>query len=558
MYKYHSKAVKKDAVFLKPIDKEVKKEINKKFFNIKERHENKSLISNSYKKIGQLLKRNKKVFCYFSTKTNLEYAEQIFGKTYNCEFYSGVSQNIIPDDLNIEWSNKDLIATTGSITVGLNHDKKDVFYTKIIDFNSSSKNNVSDAIQSHFRIRHIISNKIYVLVEENHVASNFPINMKSLENTLEHKKDWYNKQNKKFSAVPTYIRNLIKNNYFENQLSQVAPTKMMIRYLTDCNYNIVENFEENDEEKDEEKETEGVDEENDENEEKEPEEQVDLIKEFSKDCPNFIRVKELEDQKLKRKLTQKELDEIDKYWFIQMYTGGTIKGLKDTSLPTIALAHRIWTAKFRSNTIYAMRLEKKVLEGKITIEQLIEKRWDKTQFSELQKTDIIKLKRVIEVCKKLGVKHSNDTDTEISQDIIDEFYEEAKHEYEDIMKDMGIEDRRVDKESAVNIKQFTGAVKGVFSRSEHSLCCLKSIRKERKEINGKRIQRSIYKLVPNEFVKDNTALINNYVNKENLKYDEPKYEVIKEDNCSRDIYMKLRDNTYIDEEKERHKRILRK
>jgi hypothetical protein len=66
----------------------------------------------------------------------------------------------------------------------------------------------------------------------------------------------------------------------------------------------------------------------------------DLIKEFAKDCPNLFRFKELEKEKTIRKLTQKELNEIDKYCFIQMYTGGTIKGHRGISLPTIALAYR--------------------------------------------------------------------------------------------------------------------------------------------------------------------------------------------------------------------------
>ena len=74
--------------------------------------------------------------------------------------------------------------------------------------------------------------------------------------------------------------------------------------------------------------------------EKDPEERVNLLREFAKDCPNFIRFKELEDEKTKRKLTQKELNEMDKYLFIDMYTGGTVRGIKETNLPTIALAYR--------------------------------------------------------------------------------------------------------------------------------------------------------------------------------------------------------------------------
>lgn len=531
VYKYHRKLDKKDAVFLKPIDEVIKKEINKKYPSTNIRKEKKYEITESFQIIKKLLEQDKKLFCYFSTKSMLQFVERYIAINYNCEFYSGVSQNEIPDDLNTEWSKKDLVGTTSTITVGINHDKKDVFYTKIIDFSSSSKNNISDAIQSHYRVRHIISDKIYVSVEENHIASNFPINMESLDNKLKHRFDWYNKTNKNYSEVPIYINNLIKHNYIENQLSQVAPKKMMVRYLTDCNYNIVESNEtiedEDEEEKDEEEE----------DEKEEDEEKVDLLKEFLKDCPNQIRMIELNNEKLKRKLTEAELEQMEKFWFIQMYTGGTSQGYTDTKIPILALAYRLWTAKFKGNkSLRAMRLEKKVLEGKITIEELAEKRYDKTQFAELQKGDIIKISRMIEVCKKLGLKHSNDTDTEISPDTIDEFYEEAKSEYDNIRKDMMIEDKRKNK-SDVNIKQFTGLIRGVFSNSEQSLCCLTAVNTKRKRINGKQVERSTYKLVPNKYILGNCFLVNIAIRQENEK--EKRYDALEQENISRDMFDNL-------------------
>lgn len=508
VYKYERKLDRKDAVILKSVDKEVKKAIKDKISNKQKQKERIYNISQSQRLISKLLKEGKKIHAFFSTRSKLE-LQQKLSSNYNCLFYSGVSQNEIPDNLNNVWSEKDLVANTCTITVGINHDRKNVFHTKLINFQSSSKNNVSDAIQSHYRVRNIIDDKIYVEVDEDNVFNNIPINIDELNERLEHKVKWYSQLNKNFSAVPEYLNNLIKHNYIENQLSQTASLKMMIRYLKDCNYNIVYDVEiqDSDDESDEK-----VDEDED---CEEDDEEVNLLKEFAKNCPNFVRFKELEDQKLKRKLTEKELEEMNKYWFINLYTGGTIKGIKETKLPTIALAYRLWKAKFSGNkTIRAMRLEKMVLNGIITIEELVEKRFDKTQFAELQSGDIVRVKRILEVCNKLGLKHSNDTETIITQESIDDFYEEAHEEYDEIRRDMNLEDRRKIKEN-INQKQFTGLIKGCFTNCESSLCTMKLHKSERKKVKGKVVRTNTYKLYPNDKIHEEMKQNNRTVRKQN-------------------------------------------
>ena len=555
VYKYHRKLDRKDAVLLESTPKEVKKEINKKFTSREDRDKHKFNIDPTVNTILKLLKNGKKVYAFFSTKTLLETVEQKT-KEYNCLFYSGVSQNTIPDDLDEVWSQYDLIGTTCTITVGINHSKPNVFNTKIIDFNSSSKNNISDAIQSHYRVRNIIDDKIYIKIDENHIANGFPVNIENLEENIQHKVMWYKKNGKCFETVDKYINNLITHNYLENQLSQVAPKKMMIRYLEDCNYNIIQDTEEVEEiEEIEEIEEDEIEKDDDDEIEKDDDEKVNLLKEFAKDCPNFCRFKELETKKMTRKLTQKELNEIDKYWFIQMYTGGTIKGHQEANLPTIALAYRLWQAKFKGNkTIRAMRLEKKLLKGEITIEDLIEKRWDKSQYAELQSSDIIKIQRILEVCKKLGLKHSNDCATVITQESIDDFYDEAQDEYENIRKDLGIRDRRKDKK-IVDKKVFTGLLKNCFTESDQSLCNLKLHQSVRKKINGKVCRTNTYKLYPDTYVCRERWLINCEVKNENEKEKEEKYSEIG-DEVTQMLYenMDLRET----EQEKPRKRLLKK
>ena len=551
IYKYMRKLDRKDAVFLEPVHPDVRKAIKTQKKDKKEISKAIYNCSNSFHLLKRFLSEGKKIHAFFSTRSSLE-IQQGLSSNYNCLFYSGVTQNEIPDDLNDVWSEKDLIANTCTITVGINHDRENVFHTKLINFQSSSKNNISDAIQSHYRIRNIISDKIYVEVIEDTIIKNFPVNIQELDEKLQHKVKWYSKLNKLFSAVPDYINNLIKNNYIENQLSQTASKKMMIRYLKDCNYNIVSGCELEEElkkELDYEDELKNSDDDlkNSDDEidyedelkngddeltlEDEKEERVNLLKEFAKNCPNFCRFKELETQKMKRRLTEKELGELSKYWFINMYTGGTIKGIREANLPTVALAYRLWEAKFSGNkTLRAMRLEKKVLNGIITIEELLEKRFDKSQYAELQSGDIIKVRRILEVCNKLGLKHSNDTQTIITQESIDKFYDEAYEHYDDIRKDMNLEDRRKDKEK-VNQKQFTGLIKGCFTNCESSLCTMKLHKSERKKVKGKVVRKNTYKLYPNEQIHNEMYENNIDVKEENENggyYQENEYSNVSE------------------------------
>tara|TARA_R110001632_G_scaffold196587_1_gene318685 strand:+ start:864 stop:2879 length:2016 start_codon:yes stop_codon:yes gene_type:complete len=534
IYNYQRKLDKKKAIFLEPVSKEVKKEIKKdnqkKGKTKKKSAEDIFKLSQTNKLIPKLLRQGKKVYSFFSTRAKLELVEKQLQDDYKCLFYSGVSQNEIPKDLNDVWSKQDLIATTSTISVGVNHSKKNVFNTKIIHFQSSSKNNISDAIQSHLRVRNIIDDCIYVEVDEDSLRNNVPIIMDDLVERMNHKVNWYTKMDKVFSNVPLYINNLIKNNYIENQLSQVASKKMMIRYLKDCNYDIIfDNDEKLDLEIDDDDQLEDDIIDDDEN--------VNILKEFSNGLPNAVRFYDLEQMKLKRKLTEKELEEMSKYWFITMYTGGTVKGLLESNLPTIALAYRLWKAKFSGNkTLRIMRLEKQVLNGFTTIEELVEKRFDKTQFAELQSNDIIKVKRILEVCKALGLKHSNDTETIITQDSINSFYEEAKESYDDIRKDMQLQDKRKEKD-VITEKQFTGIIKGCFTNSDSSLCTMKVHQSISKRVKGKVVRQNTYKLYPNDSINQEMKLNNLDVLQENNKGGN--YKEIEYNNVSIDLYNNL-------------------
>jgi len=533
VYDYKTNLDKRVAHILPNMDKEVKKNISENCKKEKLSFRDHMYMNDSmFLKLAELLDNNKNVYMFNSIRTKQEFYDSNFKDKYKCLFYSGLTDNKIPNDLNEEWTKYNFVSTTSTITIGCNQDEKH-FDTCCIEFSSSSKNNISDAIQSHYRVRNLIDNEIYVKVEGHPWLENIPINLKNKKENMNNKLNFYKEQYKSFEKSPEVITNLYLHNYLENQLSIINTEKLMKRYLTECNYDIVEMKSDNlimydDKLKSDVKMT-------------------DIIRDLIENTPNQYRVSELEKMKLIRKLTESERDELDRFWFTNIYTGNTPTGYRDIKLPVVALAYSIWKTQFNGKKfIKSLRYEKLLLDGKITINDLVEKRWDKMSFAELQSSDLIKLNRVIYTCKKLGLKHMNDTDTIIPQEKMDEFYREAKEEYNNFKLDMGLQDRRKNKNKEIKNGDFEKLIKSVFTNSTN-FCNLININEKRIRVNGKQKRVKDFKLIPNNDIIINLDTINTL-----LAMNDIDSKLTKENVKSLFEVLKLRD------EEKTHKRLLKK
>jgi len=535
VYDYKTNLEKRNAYILPNIDKEVKKEIAKNCKNEDLNFRDHIYTNDSmFLKLNELLKDNKNVYMFNSNRTKQEFIEANFKEKYPCLFYSGKKNNKIPDDLNKVWTKCNLVSTTATITVGCNQDKKH-FNTCLLDYSSSSNNNISDAIQAHYRVRNLIDNEIYVKVDADKSPwrNGFPVNLKSKKEKMENKLTFYKEQYKAFEKSPEVIINLFLHNFLENQLSITNSEKLMKRYLTECNYNIVEMKPDNLIVYDEEL--------------KNDCKLTNIIRDLIENTPNQYRVSELEKIKLIRKLTDSERDELDRFWFTSIYTGNTPTGYRDLKLPVIALAYNIWKTQFNGKKfIKSLRYEKLLLDGKITLQDLVEKRWDKMSFAELQSSDLIKISRVIYTCKKLGLKHMNDTDTIIPQEKMDEFYREAKDEYNNFKIDMGIKDRRKDKNKELTLNDFERLIKSVFTNSSN-FCNLENVNVKRIRINGKQKRVKDFKLNPNKNIIKEMLIVNHLLAINKIDYQ------LTEENV-KDIFNVLK----LHAEEKTHKRLLKR
>ena len=455
---------------------------------------------------------NKNIYHYISCKKDLENIQSLYPENRKGLFYSSSSMEEIPNDLNSVWSQYNDVNTTATISVGCSCTLPDHFDTIEMYYRSVSNNLISDAIQCHYRVRHIKSDKIFVAVDSG-IIVDYPVSKQKIIKELDAKARWFRTKYKGFGDIEPFIKNLIVHKEIESRLSIHSSFKMMKRYLIECNYDIQINT------------LDPLDPLEDlvieipigetsydfENLEIETEpttedilfKDLDDIITMSDDTPNIIneylsiKVDIDNVDKLKRKkfqgfkLTPEETAILNKYWFWVIY--GSLTTDVMNKLPTISLAYSIWKSKFEGEPfIRQMRLEKSILEGGMSVEQLAEKYYDKHSVAHLHKNDIRKVNAMVEICKAIGLKHSNDTNTIITHEMMEKFYHDHQGNFKSWQKDLVIQDKRKNK-SVVTRKCLAGLLKSSFTHS-HSVCSLKEIDSRKPIVNGKRETQTDYKL----------------------------------------------------------------
>jgi hypothetical protein len=105
------------------------------------------------------LKHKNKIYFFCSSRKKLIDAHEKLKEKFKILCYHSEGEKL-HDNVNEVWDKVDAVFTTSVITVGLNFDKKNVFYRTYVYMSSSSKNVVRDCFQSIARVRHTISNEL--------------------------------------------------------------------------------------------------------------------------------------------------------------------------------------------------------------------------------------------------------------------------------------------------------------------------------------------------------------------------------------------------------------
>jgi hypothetical protein len=150
------------------------------------------------------------------------------------------------------------------------------------------------------------------------------------------------------------------------------------------------------------------------------------------------------------------------------------------------------------SVIAECRRDKLLRTGKVTFQELAERKYDEHNISFLHTGELQKTEMRMELLKELNINHPNDTESLVTNAQLETIFDNFKDRYPEILRAMGERDRRKDK-SVVGIKAFTGLV---ISSMSQSFCKFKVVKTKRIRCKGIRKTCSIYGLeFANQYVK---------------------------------------------------------
>ncbi len=446
----------------------VKKLQNRKAIECKniEQFENK-LISD--------LKNGKKIYAVISSKNLLQILERIIKNKFKDKkilTYTGDYSSSKLENVNEEWSDADLILTTTTITVGINFDTKDVFHKIYVFASACSKNLVRDIFQCSYRVRHIIDNEMVFCLDTMPRGINVSVNRKQIDKELKTNKHLLLEQYNKYTVAtgyegdtPEWFRKLIVSNIFEFNISVMLLDTVFKMYLEKCEYTI-ESFDKN----------EIIDEVPDD------EDNERIISDIRFDDIPVIDSKILKELKKKENKTIEERLAIQKFFFL--------KDIRDEVNNDKAYLFELYV-NYGRNKFKNLRYEKGYVNKGFEIKDIV----SYSVYPEIANKFSLRMEMIEKIKDKLEIKNTM-TEAEIKLEKLEEILSWFEEHGKEIHSVFDIRDRN--KKGKFTMRNMTDMINKVFEKWGYSKL-KKSEKKQRKMVNGKRIETTPYKLEISEY-----------------------------------------------------------
>lgn len=415
--------------------------------------------------IAEALTKNENNYCFCSSKNKAQdwYDRlTILFPTKKILLNTGGSKI---GDIKKDWAEANCVITTATITVGVNFDQKDHFHNIFIYASSCSHNLVSDIFQSHFRVRHIINQTMYYFILPK-VNKTLSTNYDQIKKDFNWKETYFMNKHKDFVITDNCFKQLVIDNQYEQHMSSMMLTKMFMFYSNQCNYTkdtIDDNKELGDIEFDLDM----------------PDEKIDCS-EQSFDEIYFLNDFEARELIIKQQsnnmLTDKEKLQLDKKLFVSCFSN---RGIAWCDKAPVAILWGLWR-DFGKTKIRMLRREKKINEQVSTIEQMMELQCHDMSIAGIQKNRLLKIGWIKNICETLGLKHSQDTQTKIPNELVQKMYKKMMTQETDIRKSFEIRDQRKEMETELTFTDCTKLLNSIFKNYGFT-----------KFVKGKRLQKRI-------------------------------------------------------------------
>jgi hypothetical protein len=155
-------------------------------------------------------------------------------------YTSGQGKSI--KDVNKEWGCCDCVLTTCTITVGINFNKKDWFHNVFVCASMRCNNLISDIFQAHYRVRHLINNKMYYSLSAIEIDDKQATSRCEYKNVMTHnveaKEAFSLLWNPDCAKASDSMKALVASVEQEVRLSTLRLELMFNYYLMLCNYTV--------------------------------------------------------------------------------------------------------------------------------------------------------------------------------------------------------------------------------------------------------------------------------------------------------------------------------